>query len=183
VPPRSRGRWRVLRKCELAKRTKAITFSDWAVPLGIGPVHMLDYHIDVARNIVTTRAAGRVNAADVSTYLIRLMRDPAFKAGLNALIVAMDASAVPGPVGVGALTPLIRAWSKRRAGVKWAFVLPDRATRDFVESAVEQARLTSVTARCFLSESAALAWLDPIDQRVAAKATPSASTAPHNVTA
>lgn len=122
---------------------------------------MLAYHIDPARHIVTTRAAGRVTVADLTTHITRLMRDPAFSSDLNAMIIAADRAAVPGPVGVGAITPLVRAWSKRRAGVKWAFVLPDKASRDFAESALNEARLTAVTARCFLSEAAALAWLAP----------------------
>lgn len=121
---------------------------------------MLDYHIDVARNLVITRAAGRVTVAEIAAHLSRLMRDPTFKPELNAMIVAMDAAAVPGPVGVGAVTPLIRVWSKRRAGVKWAFVLPNKATRDFIESAVNEARLTALSARCFVSEASALAWLE-----------------------
>jgi hypothetical protein len=123
---------------------------------------MIEYHIDTPRNVAITRAMGRVNVAEVTAHLVRLMRDPAFKPELNALIVVGKISTVPGPVGVGALTPLVRAWSKRRAGVKWAFVLPNRETRNFVESAIEQARLTAVTTRCFLSEEAALTWLAPV---------------------
>jgi len=121
---------------------------------------MLDYHIDAARNLVITRAAGRVSFADVSAHILRLLRDPAFKPELNAMIVAADAAAIPSPVGVGTLTPLFRVWSRRRAGVKWAFVFPDRASRDFAEAALIEARL-AVTSRCFLSESAALNWLMP----------------------
>src|SRR4051812_11656632 len=122
---------------------------------------MIDYHIDTARRVVITRAVGRVSGPEVANHLVRLMHDPAFKPELNALIVAGDVNTVPGPVGLGVLAPLVRAWSKRRAGVKWAFVLPDKNTRDMVESAVEQARLTAVTTRCFMSETAALAWLEP----------------------
>ena len=70
---------------------------------------MIDYHIDTAHNLVTTRAIGRVSVTEVTANVVRLMRDPAFKPELNALIVAGDVSTVPGPVGVGALTPLIRA--------------------------------------------------------------------------
>ena len=131
---------------------------------------MLDYHIDTARNLAVTRAIGRVSAAEVANHIVRLMRDPGFKPELNALIIAADVDAVPGPMGVGAITPLVRAWSKRRAGVKWAFVLPNRATRDFVESAIEQARLTAVSTRCFLAESSALAWLTPTEAAAAAEA-------------
>lgn len=122
---------------------------------------MLDYHIDQAHNTVVTRAVGRVSIADLSVHLVRLMGDPMFKPELNALIIADDVSAVPSKTGIGALTPLIRAWSKRRAGVKWAFVLPNRATLDFAESALGEVRLTAVIARCFLSESTARAWLEP----------------------
>lgn len=140
---------------------------------------MLDYHIDAARNLVITRALGRVSVAEVANHIIRLMRDPGFKPELNALIVVADVSAVPGPVGIGAVTPLVRAWSKRRAGVKWAFVLPNRQTRDFVESAIEAARLTDVSTRCFVSESAALAWLEPAPPAAAPlPAAPAVPTAP-----
>lgn len=121
---------------------------------------MLDYHIDAARNLVITRALGQITVADLATHLTRMMRDARFRPELNALIVASDVSAVPGPLGVATITPLVRVWSKRRAGVKWAFVLPDRTSRDFVEKAIIDARLTAVSARCFLSESAALGWLD-----------------------
>ncbi|MDO8542671.1 MAG: hypothetical protein Q7S40_19700 [Opitutaceae bacterium] len=139
---------------------------------------MIDYHIDTARSIVITRAVGRVTISDLTGHFVRLMRDPAFKPELNALIIATDESAVPTPVGVGALSPLVRAWSKRRTGVKWAFVLPNQATRDFAESALQQVRLTEVFARCFLSEGAALAWLEPAP----AAATPAPKTArPHAV--
>lgn len=122
---------------------------------------MLDYHIDQARNTVVTRAIGRVTIGDLTNHLVRLMGDPLFKPELNALVIAHDVSAVPSKTGVGALTPLVRAWSKRRAGVKWAFVLPNRATLDFAESALGEVRLTAVTARCFLSEAAAWGWLQP----------------------
>jgi hypothetical protein len=127
---------------------------------------MLDYHIDASRGIVITRAIGRVTLADLTSHLTRLMRDPGFRPELNALIIAASVEAVPSRIGVGAITPLVRAWSKRRAGVKWAFVLPSQVTREFAESALDEARLTSLTARCFLSESAALAWLEPVSQPV-----------------
>lgn len=121
---------------------------------------MIDYHIDTARKIVTTRAAGRVSVADLTAHLVRLMRDPAFQPELNALVIAADVNAVPNLSGVSVIAPLVRAWSKRRSGVKWAFVLPNQATRDFAESALAEVRLTAVLTRCFLSENAALAWLE-----------------------
>lgn len=141
---------------------------------------MLDYHIDATRNLVTTRALGRVTLGDVTAHITRLMRDPAFKPELNAMIVAVDLAAVPGPIGVGVITPIVRAWSKRRAGVKWAFVLPNQAARDFAESAINDARLTAVLTRCFLSEAAALNWLEPsppVSPPVAAAVAPRADTA------
>jgi hypothetical protein len=122
---------------------------------------MIDYHVDTVRSIVITRASGKVTLADVGGYLVRLMRDPMFRPELNALIIAGDVSAVPMSDGVALIAPLVRAWSKRRAGVKWAFVLPDRTTRDFVESALEQVQLTAVSTRCFLSETTAIGWLGP----------------------
>jgi hypothetical protein len=123
---------------------------------------MLDYHIDPARSLIITRAMGRITATELSAYLVRLMRDAMFRAEMNALIIASDVNTVPTANEVALLAPLIRAWSKRRAGVKWAFVLPNQATRDFAESMLAQARLTSLTTRCFLSEATALAWLDPV---------------------
>jgi hypothetical protein len=129
---------------------------------------MLDYHIDPARSLIITRAMGRITATELSAYLVRLMRDPMFRAEMNALIIASDVNSIPTANEVALLAPLIRAWSKRRAGVKWAFVLPNQAARDFAESMLAQARLTALTTRCFLSEAAALAWLDPVVTAVGA---------------
>jgi hypothetical protein len=121
---------------------------------------MIDYHLDLARSIVVTRAAGKITAGELSAYLVRLMRDPQFQADLNALILVNDVNTVPNKLEAGLIAPLIRAWSKRRAGVRWAFVLPNQPTRDVVESLLVDAHLTAVIARCFLAESAALAWLE-----------------------
>ncbi len=97
---------------------------------------------------------------DVATYLARLMRDPKFSSSYNSLIVAMDLDAVAPASSVTTFAPIFRAWSVRRAGVKWAFVLPSAASKDLVESALAQARLCSVQTKCFLTEGAACAWLE-----------------------
>jgi hypothetical protein len=123
---------------------------------------MIDYHIDVARRIVTTRVTGRLSLADLAGHLQRIVRDPKFSADFNALIVAMDATAVPTDTSVALLAPLVRAWSLRRTGVKWAFVLPDATSKAQAESGLLRLKLTSVSTRCFRSENAALAWLEPV---------------------
>ena len=123
---------------------------------------MIAYHVDSARKIVITRVSGRFTFGELAGHLHRLMRDPKFSPSFNALIVAMDVAAVPPPTSVSAFAPLVRAWSVRRAGVKWAFVLPTKETRAFAESALNEVKLTTLTSRCFLSEAAAMAWLDPV---------------------
>jgi hypothetical protein len=133
---------------------------------------MIAYHVDSVRKIVVTRVSGRLTFGELAGHLHRLMRDPKFSPDYNALIVAMDAAAVPPPTSVSAFTPLVRAWSVRRVGVKWAFVLPTKETRAFAESALNEVKLTTLTTRCFLSEAAALGWLEP----AAAPATNSANT-------
>ncbi len=136
---------------------------------------MIDYHIDVHRRIVTTRIAGRLTFSDLATHFQRLIRDSKFSADFAALIVATDEAAIPSSASVSAWAPMVRAWSKRRAGAKWAFVLPSQKARTFAESALHEVRLTSINARCFLAESAALAWLEPT---LAAKPAPSAPQTP-----
>lgn len=123
---------------------------------------MIDYHIDIHRRVVTTRVTGRLTFADLANHFQRLIRDPKFSSDFNALIIATNDDAVPSSGSVSALAPMVRAWSKRRTGVKWAFVLPSPAARTFADSALNELRLTSVTTRCFLAESAALAWLEPL---------------------
>lgn len=123
---------------------------------------MIDYHIDVHRRVVTTRVTGRLTFADLANHFQRLIRDSKFSSDFNALIIATNEEAVPSAGSVSALAPMVRAWSKRRSGVKWAFVLPSPAARTFAESALNEIRLNSVTTRCFLAESAALAWLEPV---------------------
>lgn len=121
---------------------------------------MIDYHIDVSRHLITTRAAGHVSYAELAAYLHRLYRDPHFAPDLDGLIVAMDPDVVPTPLSIALLKPLIRAWSGRRAGAKWAIVMPDAATKDRAELLLHELKL-AVPTRCFTSEASALAWLEP----------------------
>lgn len=121
---------------------------------------MIAYHIDPLRRVVTTRVSGRLTLADLTGHMHQLLRDPKFRADYNALIIAMDLEAVPSANSVATFAPLVRAWSNRRAGAKWAFVLPTPATRTFAETALNEVRLSSIITRCFLAESSALAWLD-----------------------
>jgi hypothetical protein len=124
---------------------------------------MIAHHIDADRRVITTRASGKVTVGDVAGYLQRLVRDPKFNSEYNSLIVAMDEQTVPSGATLTALGPVVRVWSGRRAGVKWAFVLPNNATKALVESAIVEARLTSVITKCFLSENAAMGWLMPAE--------------------
>jgi hypothetical protein len=121
---------------------------------------MIDYHVDPLRRIVTTRVTGRVSLADFAYHLQRILRDPKFKPEFNALIVAIDPTAIPSSTSLGFVQPLVRAWSNRRAGARWAFVLPTNEARASAESLLLNLKLTSVVTRCFLSEASALAWLD-----------------------
>jgi hypothetical protein len=121
---------------------------------------MIDYHVDPSRRIVTTRVTGRVSLADFACHLQRILRDAKFKPEFNALIVATDATAIPSSAAVGVVQPLVRAWSHRRAGARWAFVLPTTEAKSSAESLLLNLKLTSVVTRCFLSEAPALAWLD-----------------------
>jgi hypothetical protein len=128
---------------------------------------MIVYHIDVPRRLVTTRLAGRFSETEMLQHLLRIARDPKFEKDFNGLIVVADVAAVPtGPV-VELLKPIVRTWSRRREGARWGFVLPTRETLEFVESGLVRLALTSVSTRCFLAESAALAWLlaaDPVTE-------------------
>ena len=121
---------------------------------------MIDYHVDPLRGIVTTRVTGRVSLSDFAYHLQRILRDPKFKPEFNALIIANDATAIPSPAAVGLVQPLVRAWSHRRAGARWAFVFPTNEAKAAGESLLLGLKLTSVVTRCFVSESSALAWLD-----------------------
>ncbi len=121
---------------------------------------MFAYYIDPVRRLAITRASGRLTAVSLADYLPKLFRDPKFDPSFDALIVAMDVDAVPSPATAAMLAPLVRSWSARRSGVRWAFVLPNEETRHAAELALNQVRLTTVTTRCFLSEASALAWLE-----------------------
>jgi hypothetical protein len=136
---------------------------------------MIDYHVDPTHRIIVTRVAGRLSFGDFADHLQRIFRDAQFKAEFNALIVALDVAAVPSAATIDLLQPLVRAWSQRRAGAHWAFVLPDAATFAFAESALRTLKLTAVTPACFLSETAAMAWLEQRTRLPAEPAEPGAS--------
>lgn len=124
---------------------------------------MIAYHVDVARRIAITRVSGQLTFSDLANHLHRLLRDPKFSADYDGLIIASDVAAVPSLATCKAFLPLVRAWAKRRVGVRWAFVLPTNETRAFAESTLMQANFTGITSRCFSSEGAALAWLESAD--------------------
>lgn len=121
---------------------------------------MIDYHVDASRRLVTSRASGPVSLVDLAHHLQRILRDPKFSFSFNGLIVVGDRRSIPPPELVGLMKPLVKAWSTQRVGVRWAFVLPDAASKTVVESILHELRLTGITSRCFVSEGAALAWLD-----------------------
>jgi hypothetical protein len=139
---------------------------------------MIDFHVDPLRRIVTTRVMGRVSLTDFACHLQRILRDPKFSAEFNALIIATDATAIPSSTSINVVQPLIKAWSYRRAGARWAFVLPTAETKTFAESMLLELRLTSVATRCFLSESAALAWLETVATSPRPEVTTSANHSP-----
>jgi hypothetical protein len=120
---------------------------------------MIDYHIDVTRRLLITRGTGSVSLAEVAVHLTQLLRDPKFHPDFNALIVGSELGGISA-TAAATLAPLVRAWSKRSSGVKWAFVLPSQTARAAAESALDHLQLTALTTRCFLSEAAALAWLE-----------------------
>lgn len=121
---------------------------------------MIDYQLDPSRRIATTRVTGRLTFAEVANHIHRLIRDRAFHPDFDAVIIATGLAAVPPPSAVGSLAPLVRAWSARRRGARWAFVLPTAESRAFAERALAEVRLAEVSYRCFGSEQEALAWLD-----------------------
>lgn len=121
---------------------------------------MLTYHIDSVRRLITTRVSGPLTVSALAEYLPRLFRDSKFDASFDSLVVAMDPQAVPSAATAALLGPLVKTWSARRSGCRWAFVLPDRASREAAEMRLDQVRLSAVVTRCFMSEAAALAWLE-----------------------
>lgn len=121
---------------------------------------MFTHYIDPSRRLAVTRVSGRLTAVSLADYLPKLFRDPKFDPTYDALIVAMDAEAIPSPATAAVLAPLVRSWSIRRSGAYWAFVLPGEEARIAAELALNQVRLAVVTTRCFVSEGAALAWLE-----------------------
>jgi hypothetical protein len=137
---------------------------------------MIDYQLDLRRRVVTTRVTGAFSFAELANYLHRLLRDPGFRADFDGLIVAADAAAMPPPLAVASLAPLVRAWSSRRNGVHWAFVLPSADARKFAERALRDVRLHHVTTQCFLSEPEAAAWLESVARAPAAQRPEPAST-------
>lgn len=121
---------------------------------------MIAHHIDAEQRIITTRASGKITLGDIAGYLQRLIRDPEFRSDFNSLIV-VDEQTVPSAGTLKTFAPAVRAWSNRRAGAKWAFVLPNARTKALVDSALVDARLTSVVTKCFLGETEARDWLAP----------------------
>jgi hypothetical protein len=134
---------------------------------------MINYSLDPARKIATTRVEGPFSFAELANHLHCLLRDREFHADFDAIIIATNVAAIPPPAAIGTLAPLVRAWSSRRRGVRWAFVLPTRESLAFIERALGEVRLPDVSVQCFISEPEARRWLS---REKSAVAVPSAVT-------
>jgi hypothetical protein len=119
---------------------------------------MLDLHLDPAKNLITTRIAGKVSPAQLAAALYQTIRDPRFTSSMKGLVVALDNSAVPDPDCFALMKPILKLWITQRSGARWALVVPTTDTKDRAEALLSELRL-GPSIRCFVSEAAAMAWL------------------------
>lgn len=119
----------------------------------------IEYTIDRQKNLIRCQASGGFHLFAFANYLERIMHDPQFHPQLDALVIAMDESTVPGVRTRAAIAQMIIVWSERRRGCRWAIVLPSEASKQKAEEVLVDLGVTSVDAGFFTSEGEALNWL------------------------
>lgn len=119
----------------------------------------IEYTIDRTRGLIRTVMSGAFHVSTFAHHLEEVLHDPGFDPHFDALIVAQDEAALPGPRSRAAIAEKLVVWSERRRGSSWAFVVPSVAAREKAERGFHEIEIESVKLAFFLNETDACVWL------------------------
>lgn len=120
---------------------------------------MIEYTIDECQKLVRARMSGTTTLVDVVIHIANLAKDPKFNPAYNLIFeVAQDASFVV-LANEKEFRTLLKSWTQRRKGVKWAFWVPYGVTHAHMQFALGLLDQRDVEMRLFDSEHKALTWL------------------------
>jgi hypothetical protein len=120
---------------------------------------MINYVIDKELRLVKARMTGSTTLVGLVTHISNLARDPDFDPSLNLIFeVAPDATFSILPVE-SEFRQLVKQWTSRRKGVKWAFWAPYGVTHAHMQFAIGTLDQNDVEMRLFEHEADALKWL------------------------
>ncbi|MGB8356188.1 MAG: hypothetical protein WCD79_19985 [Chthoniobacteraceae bacterium] len=121
---------------------------------------MIKYVIDREQRLVKARMSGATGLVGLVTHIANLAKDPAFDPSFNLLFeVAPDATFSILPIEAE-LQKLIKQWTTRRQGVKWAFWAPFGTAYAHLEFALGILYKGHVQMRLFDNEESAMNWLN-----------------------
>ena len=125
---------------------------------------MINYVIDRDLRLVKAKMTGSTDLVGLVTHIANLARDPAFDPTFHLIFeVTRDATFSILPVEYE-LQKLLKQWTARRKGVKWAFWAPFGVAYTHLEFALSVLYKGDVWMNLFDNEEAALQWLNEPDQ-------------------
>jgi len=128
---------------------------------------MINYVIDRGLRLVKARMTGSTGLVGLVTHIANLAKDPEFDPSFN-LIFEVDRDATFSILPVEPeLRSLMKQWTGRRKGVKWAFWAPFGVAYAHLEFALSVLYKGDVRMCLFDNEEAALQWLNEPDQSTA----------------
>ncbi len=122
---------------------------------------MIEYTIDCERALVCARITEQISPTDLMEYIQRLWRDDAFQPTYNAIITidVDDAEPVLRPPMLTDWRQILEEYARRRAGAKWAFVVPQALRRRIIGEAFAQMDMGTLQVMVFTTAEEAEAWL------------------------
>jgi hypothetical protein len=125
---------------------------------------MINYTIDPQARLVRAHMSGVTTLVALATHISHLAKDPKFDPSYNLIFeVAQDATFSLLPVEEE-FRQLLKHWTSRRKGVKWAFWSPFGVTHTHIQFALGLLDQKDVRMRLFEDEPSALKWLAEGDQ-------------------
>ena len=120
-----------------------------------------DYQIDSARNIVFTAYSGNTTTEDVIATINRVLADPEYRPGINAVCDFTEATAVWSLADVDRFRVFVSKIKELTPRSRWAVIFPKgkdtTSARIFV--ALHNAFSTNLEVQLFRDRHSALQWL------------------------
>jgi len=126
---------------------------------------MIEYTIDQDQKLVKARMSGTTTLVDLATHISSLAKNPKFDPAFNLIFEVSQDATFSILATETEFRTLLKEWTERRKGAKWAFWVPFGVTHTHMQFALGLLDQRNVRMRVFEDEKSALDWLAEADPK------------------